>query len=138
MEYKEQIFKLREQGLSYRQIEKQVGCSKSLIAYYLGQDQKHKTLKRNNLGKARRRRQMWEYKENIGCVDCKEKYPHYVLEFDHRPEHEKTGSPTEIAYKGSLSAAILEAEKCDVVCANCHKIRTHNRAQNGIKKMPTN
>jgi DNA topoisomerase-2 len=51
-------------------------------------------------------------------------------------------SLTEIpGFIGFMNTPILKAkkgtkemEKCDIVCANCHKIRTHNRAQNGIRK----
>jgi hypothetical protein len=136
MTKKEEIVEARNRGLSYRQIEAQLGYSKGLISYYLGEGQMHKTLQRGNISKAKRRREMWQYKESIGCVDCGEKYPHYVLEFDHKPEYQKIGSPTELAYQSGLTAAMAEAKKCDVVCANCHKIRTHNRGQNGTKKMP--
>ena len=135
MKYKEQILELREKGLSYRQIEKELGCSKGTIAYHLGDGQKQKNLSRNNINKSKRRRQMWEYKEALGCFDCKEMYPHYVLEFDHKPEHIKIGSPTELAYQFGMSAALEEAAKCDVVCANCHKIRTYSRNQVGIGKL---
>jgi transposase len=137
MKHKENILKLREQGKSYREIQKILGCSKGTIAYHLGDGQKQKNLTRGNLGKAKRRRQIWEYKENIGCIDCKEKYPHYILEFDHRPGFEKIGSPTEMAAYFGIEAAMEEIKKCDVVCANCHKIRTYNRNQNKIGKIPT-
>ena len=33
---KEDILKLRSEGKSYRQIEKELGCSKSLISYHCG------------------------------------------------------------------------------------------------------
>ena len=114
-----------------------LGCSKGTIAYHLGDGQKQKNLTRGNLGKAKRRRQIWEYKEKIGCADCKEKYPHYVLEFDHKSGFEKLGSPTEMAAYFGIEKAMEEIKKCDVVCANCHKIRTYNRNQNKIGKIPT-
>lgn len=131
---KELILKLREEGKSYRQIEAETGFSKGLISYYLGTDQKHKTLERSNINKAKLRREIWEMKEKSGCVDCKEMYPHYVLEFDHREGTKKIGSPSEIYSRNGKQKGLEEIEKCDIVCANCHKIRTHNRAQNGIKK----
>ena len=37
---------LAEQGLSYRKIEKKLGCSKGAIAYHLGKGQKKKALAR--------------------------------------------------------------------------------------------
>jgi transposase len=38
----EQIIKLAKKGMSYRQIQKELGCSKSTIAYHLGKGQKEK------------------------------------------------------------------------------------------------
>ena len=40
---KEKIMSLRNQGMSYRKIEKELGCSKGTIAYHLGEGQKKKT-----------------------------------------------------------------------------------------------
>jgi NAD-dependent dihydropyrimidine dehydrogenase PreA subunit len=134
MNKKETILRLTLEGKSYRQIEKETGISKGLISYYLGDNQKHKTLERSNMNKAKLRREVWDIKEKSGCIDCKEMYPHYVLEFDHREGEEKLGSPSEIYSRGSREKGTKEMEKCDIVCANCHKIRTHNRAQNGIRK----
>ena len=42
----EKIFELREQGLSYREVETKLGCSRSLISYHCGTGQKDKTLNR--------------------------------------------------------------------------------------------
>tara|TARA_R100000657_G_C4674118_1_gene119326 strand:+ start:1584 stop:1796 length:213 start_codon:yes stop_codon:yes gene_type:complete len=43
----ERILELKEQGYSYRQIEKLLGCARSTICYHLGEDQKDKTKLRN-------------------------------------------------------------------------------------------
>lgn len=40
---KEKILELKKQGLSYSKIVTNVGCSKSLVAYYCGEGQKEKT-----------------------------------------------------------------------------------------------
>lgn len=101
----------------------------------MGDGQKQKTIERSNVQKAIRRRETWAMKENSGCVDCGEMYPHYVLEFDHKPGFEKLGGAAHIyALKGKI-LGLEEIAKCDVVCANCHKIRTHNRNQTGTKKL---
>jgi len=42
-----QINELRDKGYSYRQIQKELGCSKSTICYNLGEGQKAKNLKRS-------------------------------------------------------------------------------------------
>ena len=51
----EQIIKLANKGMSYRQIEKQLGCSKSTIAYHLGKGQKEKAYLRMKKAKAKRK-----------------------------------------------------------------------------------
>lgn len=134
MNLKEDILRLRSEGKSYRQIEAELNCSKGTIAYHLGDGQKQKTLERSNLGKAKRRRETWKIKEDSGCIDCGEMYPHYVLQFDHKPEFEKKGIVSEIYSRVGREAGLAEIEKCDIVCANCHSIRTYNRNQSGIKK----
>jgi 5-methylcytosine-specific restriction endonuclease McrA len=40
---KEQILKLRDEGKTYNEIQKALGCSKGTIAYHCGQGQKQKT-----------------------------------------------------------------------------------------------
>lgn len=127
MQYKENILKLRSEGKSYRQIQQILGCSKGTIAYHLGNGQKDKTKERTVRIRTKQSRYLWELKESSGCADCKEKYPHYMLEFDHLPEYQKLGSPMEIARNYSMQKALNEVKKCDVVCANCHKIRTWQR-----------
>lgn len=75
----------------------------------------------------RRRRIMLDAIKNVPCLDCKQLYPPYVMDFDHRPgENKLFGIGAHIA---SYSDAKLLAEiaKCDIVCSNCHRIRTEVR-----------
>ena len=51
----EQIIKLANKGMSYRQIAKQLGCSKSSIAYHLGKGQKEKAYLRMKKAKANKK-----------------------------------------------------------------------------------
>lgn len=67
------------------------------------------------------------YKEAHGCSDCHNKFPHYVLEFDHRPECVKIDVVYRVLRNQGPEAAWEEVKKCDVVCSNCHKIRTYMR-----------
>lgn len=67
------------------------------------------------------------YKENLGCFDCKKNYPHYVLEFDHRPGEKKIDVVYRVLKNYGSDMAWAEVQKCDVVCSNCHKIRTYTR-----------
>ena len=61
------------------------------------------------------------------CMDCGEQFPWFVLEFDHREGREKAGLVPQMAGRVSLMRLLEEIEKCDIVCANCHRIRTYAR-----------
>lgn len=68
-----------------------------------------------------------KYKEDKGCADCRNKFPHYMLEFDHRPGVRKIDNVYRVLKKYGMDKAWEEVKKCDVVCANCHKHRTYHR-----------
>lgn len=61
------------------------------------------------------------------CLDCQEEFPHYMLDYDHRPGEVKLGNIELIAREGKLGKLLAEIEKCDLVCANCHRHRTYMR-----------
>lgn len=61
------------------------------------------------------------------CTDCRESYPYYVMDFDHREGETKTAGPATLPRLGSEKRLREELAKCDVVCANCHRERTHQR-----------
>jgi hypothetical protein len=61
------------------------------------------------------------------CVDCGLTDVR-VLEFDHRDVAEKVAAVAVLARAGyPLTRVMGEVEKCDVRCANCHRIRTHEQ-----------
>jgi hypothetical protein len=66
-------------------------------------------------------------KVDRGCTDCGYNDHPDALEFDHMPEYEKLFKLG--GFIGTTWARILaEIDKCEVVCANCHRIRTRQRA----------
>ena len=71
--------------------------------------------------------------KNKPCLDCKKKYPYYVMDFDHLNPKEKIGNIRVLANK-MIPMAKLEKEisKCELVCANCHRIRTFRRQKAGL------
>ncbi len=133
MRHKENILRLRAEGKSYRYIQKELGCSKATIAYHCGEGQKEKTKERTQRVRRQTAYKIREYKESRGCMDCGEKYPHWMLDFDHLPGYDKVGSPIQVASTYNIEAGWDEVAKCEVVCANCHRIRTHVRGQNEFK-----
>ena len=60
------------------------------------------------------------------CADCGREYPSYVMQFDHRDPATKAFNIGSAESK-TLEALQHEADKCDVVCANCHAARTYYR-----------
>lgn len=67
---------------------------------------------------------VWEYLSTHSCIDCGESNP-IVLEFDHRDTRKKV-KHVSFLLSNSKSWPIIEREirKCDVRCANCHRIKT--------------
>lgn len=65
--------------------------------------------------------------KNKPCIDCRNSFPYFVMDFDHRDGANKVADINLLVH--SLSWARLEAEikKCDLVCSNCHRIRTQAR-----------
>jgi hypothetical protein len=61
------------------------------------------------------------------CLDCDKKFPTYCMEFDHRPGEKKTDRISKMIGHHSLKSILLEIKKCDLVCRNCHRIRTRSR-----------
>jgi hypothetical protein len=61
------------------------------------------------------------------CVDCGGVFPYYIMEFDH-VETKRSTSFTISKLIGAPKKMAEELEKCDLLCANCHRVRTHFRA----------
>jgi len=68
-----------------------------------------------------------EYKDDIPCKDCGINYPHYVMDFDHI-NNDKSFNVADAITSQSWGKILLEIKKCELVCSNCHRIRTHNRS----------
>jgi hypothetical protein len=66
-------------------------------------------------------------KAEAGCADCGLKNPEHpeIYDFDHLPEFEKTRAVSLMLTKGTIEEMLAEIAKCEVVCANCHRIRTY-------------
>lgn len=124
---KEEILRLHADRLSYRAIQRQLGCSKGTIAYHLGPGQKAQTLQRTRDKRNLVTRHIQDVKSSTPCTDCGENFPYWVMEFDHLGDKSFTISN----YRSttlSLDRVIEEIAKCEIVCANCHRGRTHRRS----------
>jgi hypothetical protein len=58
------------------------------------------------------------------CFDCGLTFPSWMYEFDHRDPSQKSFN---ISRGRNKQAMINESMKCDMVCPNCHRWRTHRQ-----------
>ena len=65
------------------------------------------------------------------CADCGRTFPPEAMDFDHIGE--KRIEVSRLVYISGTAALLAEIEKCEVVCANCHRIRTKRRLVEGIE-----
>ena len=61
------------------------------------------------------------------CMDCGVKYPPYVMGFNHRDRRTKVDNINAMInlHGYSKDKILAEINKYDLVCANCHRIRTY-------------
>jgi hypothetical protein len=61
------------------------------------------------------------------CVDCEHTFHPTAMQFDH-VRGVKVLKVSDLVARGCSRAKILaEIAKCELVCANCHAVRTHER-----------
>lgn len=75
----------------------------------------------------RERRAFIQKYKSHPCADCGGVFDPVCMDFDHRPGETKRFSIAE-SLNSPLAEIMDEIAKCDVVCANCHRLRTHSRA----------
>lgn len=92
---------------------------------------KRLTISRSKISTAKLKKRNLEYikniKKNVPCVDCGNKYHFVAMDFDHTGT-DKLHNVSRLA-NNAVSIAVLDAEiaKCELVCSNCHRIRTYIR-----------
>lgn len=119
-------------GVSKTEISARTGVSRTHVWRICtpGKEAKSRTYARERLRGIRDeyRLRVDAVKAELGhrCLDCDQSFPVYVLDFDHRPEEVKLFSVTN-GFNYTWNEVLAEISKCDLVCANCHRVRTHDR-----------
>lgn len=62
-------------------------------------------------------------KQKDPCKDCGKHFHYCQMDFDHRDQASKRGQVSYMLMLG-IETILTEIEKCDLVCANCHRDRT--------------
>ncbi len=87
------------------------------------QNNKAKYKERSPNHKEKMRTKLFEYLEDKLCIDCNEENS-VVLEFDHRNPKMKKFAVSRGVNNYSWKKILAEIKKCDIRCANCHRIKT--------------
>ncbi|MGH7195645.1 MAG: hypothetical protein ACREGA_02595 [Candidatus Saccharimonadales bacterium] len=106
--------------MAYKDSEDQKAASKR---HYEANKQKY--LERNKRYRDYISAYVRDIKESSPCKDCGIQYPYYVMDFDHIENKENIISF--LAATGRVGALKREIKKCELVCSNCHRMRTHKR-----------
>ena len=94
--------------------------------------QKHKKAYKEKAKTYNRNQREWgrdlitRVKRMYGCVDCGVSNP-IILEFDHVRGSKVNNVADMVNQSYSLATIKEEIRKCEVRCANCHRIQTHER-----------
>jgi len=76
---------------------------------------------------------LWGLKSQVGCNNCKNK-DFRVLEFHHiNPKIKKFRLDLSCVLR-SWNSIIKEIKKCEILCANCHRIKEFERKQKEAKE----
>ena len=81
---------------------------------------------RRNKARAIKWRAVQIIKACNGCADCGINDSR-VLDLDHVTGNKVANVSDMISGDVGWSKIVTEISKCDIVCANCHRIRTHTR-----------
>jgi hypothetical protein len=67
----------------------------------------------------------------VPCADCGGRFPPCAMDFDHRDPRTKRAAVTRMVGRAGVQRILDEKSKCDIVCANCHRLRTFQRRSTG-------
>ena len=68
-----------------------------------------------------------ELKAATPCADCDTFFHHAAMTWDHLPEESKATDVAVLVAGGMRKKFFVEILKCELVCANCHAVRTWSR-----------
>jgi len=77
--------------------------------------------------RSERRRAQIAIIKNVPCVDCGRLLAPECMDFDHRDDSAKIANISRMS-SVSFDKVLAEIQKCDLVCANCHRLRTRRQS----------
>ena len=107
-------------------------CRRAYDRRYYAERGKAARLARVRVWRGEARAWMDALKEDRACADCGGIFPPYVMHWDHLPGHLKIAEISTMVGTRRREVVIDELAKCELVCANCHVMRTVVRARRTI------
>ena len=82
----------------------------------------------------RKRRSHWlrKYKEAKGCCICGYNKSGYALDFNHIDNTSKKFNASSRMLNLSLKTIFTEIRKCNIMCANCHRVHSFGGGHCGV------
>ncbi len=99
------------------------------VAYMVAYRQRPEVRARRRANYDSRQRFLAAVKQTEGCNWCGYSGHPAALDFDHRED--KTGTLSRMQHH-AFPTMLEEVMKCDVLCANCHRIKTMKERTNGL------
>lgn len=79
--------------------------------------------------KKKAKEEWWAFKSTLSCTRCGASHP-AIIDF-HHPTYDGTKQDVnKLLQRGSFKKAREEAARCEVLCANCHRIHHYNEYRN--------
>src|SRR6266850_3690137 len=108
-------------------------CRNAYDRQYYVESGRGPRLARKRAAVAAARSWMAGIKEGVPCSDCGGLFPVYVMHWDHLPGFEKVDEISSMVASRTRAAVLEELKKCELVCANCHVMRTIDPKRRGAR-----
>lgn len=95
------------------------------LAASRGREYNPKARRRNHCGSTAEKKRFLDSLRSVPCTDCGQKFLPCAMDFDHVGP-KSFGIMNKYRDK-TMEQLKQEVAKCEVVCANCHRVRTYNR-----------
>jgi hypothetical protein len=69
------------------------------------------------------------------CKKCDGKFPPHVMDWHHRDRTTKRFTLGRGSFRHSREILLIEIEKCDLLCSNCHRIVEYEKSQNSTMEV---
>src|SRR5581483_6981527 len=73
-----------------------------------------------------RRKTQYDQLKDAPCTDCGQKFHPVAMQWDHI-RGDKIDEVSNLMKRKNMTAVLEELKKCELVCSNCHAVRTYER-----------